>query len=82
VLQHNVLQLLVYEDLESLKTRLRFKMRIIWAGEMAQWLRALTTLLEVLSSIPNHPHGGSQLSVTLDLHRHACKQNTNTRKIK
>ena len=33
-----------------------------WAGEMAQWLRALTTLLEVLSSNPsnhmeahNHP---------------------------
>jgi hypothetical protein len=25
-----------------------------WAGEMAQWLRALTALLEVLSSIPNN----------------------------
>jgi hypothetical protein len=25
----------------------------LWAGEMAQWLRALTVLLEVLSSITN-----------------------------
>jgi hypothetical protein len=24
----------------------------IWAGEIAQWLRALTALLEVLSSVP------------------------------
>jgi hypothetical protein len=31
------------------------------AGEMAQWLRALTVLPEVLSSIP--PQGGSQPSV-------------------
>jgi hypothetical protein len=34
------------------------------AGEMAQWLRALTALPEVLSSIPsNHMVGGSQLSI-------------------
>jgi hypothetical protein len=25
-----------------------------WAGEMAQWLRVLTALLEVLSSIPSN----------------------------
>jgi hypothetical protein len=25
-----------------------------WAGEMAQWLRALTALLKVLSSIPSN----------------------------
>jgi hypothetical protein len=28
--------------------------RVVWAGEMAQWLRALTALPEVLSSIPNN----------------------------
>jgi hypothetical protein len=33
------------------------------AGEMAQWLRALAALPEVLSSIPSKPHGGSQPSV-------------------
>ena len=27
---------------------------------MAQWLRALGALLEVLSSIPSNPQGGSQ----------------------
>jgi hypothetical protein len=39
-----------------------FKKSERWAGEMAQWLRALTALPEVLSSIPsnhmvahNHP---------------------------
>ena len=31
--------------------------------EMPQWLRALTTLLKVLSSNPSNPHGGSQPSV-------------------
>jgi hypothetical protein len=30
------------------------------AGEMAQRLRALTALLEVLSSNSQQPHGGSQ----------------------
>jgi hypothetical protein len=30
------------------------------AGEMAQWLRALTALPKVLSSNPRNPHGGSQ----------------------
>jgi hypothetical protein len=30
---------------------------------MAQWLRALATLPEDLSSIPRHPQGSSQLSV-------------------
>jgi hypothetical protein len=35
-----------------------------WPGEMAQQLRALTALPEVLSSNPsNHIHGGSQPSV-------------------
>ena len=33
------------------------------AGEMAQQLRALTTLPKVLSSIPSQPHDGSQPSV-------------------
>ena len=33
------------------------------AGEMAQWLRELTALPEVLSSIPSKPHGGSQPSI-------------------
>jgi hypothetical protein len=28
--------------------------KIFWAGEMAQWLRALAALLEVLSSIPDN----------------------------
>jgi hypothetical protein len=31
-----------------------FKNVSSWAGEMAQWLRALTVLLEVLSSIPSN----------------------------
>ena len=40
------------------------KLYIEGAGEMAQWLRALTALLKVISSIPsNQPHGGSQPSV-------------------
>jgi hypothetical protein len=30
------------------------------AREMSQWLRALTVLPEVLSSIPKQPHVGSQ----------------------
>ena len=35
--------------------------KMTWrAGEKVQWLRALTALPEVLSSVP---HGGSQLSV-------------------
>jgi hypothetical protein len=33
------------------------------AEEMAQWLRTLTSLLDVLSSIPKQPDGGSQPSV-------------------
>jgi hypothetical protein len=39
------------------KTKQKEKKKEIpsWAGEMAQWLRALTALPEVLSSIPrNH----------------------------
>ena len=37
---------------------------LVGAGEMAQQLRALTALPEVLSSNPsNHIHGGSQPSV-------------------
>ena len=36
-----------------------------WAGEMAQWLRALTALPEDLGFNSQHPHGSSQLSVTL-----------------
>jgi hypothetical protein len=28
--------------------------RCLWAGEMAQWLRALTALPEVLSPIPSN----------------------------
>jgi hypothetical protein len=39
----------------------------MWAGEMAQWFRALTALPEVLSSVPSKPHGGSQPSVVGDL---------------
>jgi hypothetical protein len=31
-----------------------FKFNRLGAGEMAQWLRALATLLEVLSSIPSN----------------------------
>jgi hypothetical protein len=31
-----------------------FKREKDWAGEMAQWLRALTALPEVLSSIPSN----------------------------
>jgi hypothetical protein len=41
--------------------KIAFK-NVYWAGEMAQWLRALTVLLKVLSSNPsnyivvhNHP---------------------------
>ena len=33
------------------------------AGEMAQRLRALSALAEVLSSISSKPHGGSQSSI-------------------
>ena len=31
-----------------------FKTIVVWAGELAQWLRALAALPEVLSSIPNN----------------------------
>jgi hypothetical protein len=31
-----------------------FKNGIVWAGEMAQWLRALTALPEVLSSFSSN----------------------------
>jgi hypothetical protein len=36
------------------KTTLIFKNIKMWAGEMAQQLRVLTALLEVLSSIPSN----------------------------
>jgi hypothetical protein len=47
---------------------------------MAQWLRALTALSEVLSSIPsNHiPHGGSQPSVIASDSFFWCVQRQNT----
>jgi hypothetical protein len=32
----------------------KFQEEKYWAGEMAQWLRAMTTLTEVLSSIPSN----------------------------
>jgi hypothetical protein len=55
--------------------------------ELAQWLRALSALPEVLSSIPSNPHGSLKLSVTpvpedLTLIPHKCRQNLNIRKIK
>jgi hypothetical protein len=31
-----------------------FKKDMLWAGEIAQWLRALTALPKVLSSIPSN----------------------------
>jgi proteasome lid subunit RPN8/RPN11 len=43
---------------------IKFETLICWAGEMAQQLRALAALPEVLSSIlHSHIHGGSQPSV-------------------
>ena len=54
---------------------------------MAQWLRA-HTVLPYLGFNSQHPHGGSQLSVTpvpgglIPSHRHTYKHNTNTHKIK
>jgi hypothetical protein len=33
---------------------LKFMNALYWAGEMAQWLSALTALPEVLSSIPSN----------------------------
>ena len=33
---------------------------VFGAGEMAQWLRALTDLAEVLSSSPSKSHAGSK----------------------
>ena len=58
------------------------------AGEMAQQLRALAALPEDLSSISQHPHGSSQLSITpvpgdpAPLYRHTCRQNANAHEIK
>jgi hypothetical protein len=39
------------------------EIKITWAREMAQWLRALTVLPEVLSSIPSNYIGGLQSSI-------------------
>jgi hypothetical protein len=38
----------------KMKQEVTFKKLIIWSGEMAQQLRALTALPEVLSSIPSN----------------------------
>ena len=58
------------DSVEFLIVILLLKNTVTWAGEMAQRLRALTALPEVLSSIPSspefksqQPHGGSQPSV-------------------
>jgi hypothetical protein len=45
------------------KLKKLIKIGLIGAGEMAQWLRALTALLKVLSSKSQQPHGDSQPSV-------------------
>jgi hypothetical protein len=43
---------------------MRTELKLSWrAGEMAQWLRALTALPEVLSSISRKHNGDSQPSV-------------------
>ena len=34
------------------------------AGEMARWLRSLIAFAEVLGSIPQLPHGSTQVSLT------------------
>jgi hypothetical protein len=39
------------------------KEHLLWAGEMAQWLRALDALSKVLSSKSLQPHGGSQTPI-------------------
>jgi len=39
---------------DGLKTTVQMYYKIFRAGEMAQWLRALTALPEVLSSIPSN----------------------------
>jgi len=53
-------RLSVFEFLLKLS---RIKGVVLWAGEMAQWLRALTVLPEVLSSIPsNHMVAHNHLS--------------------
>jgi hypothetical protein len=44
---------------EKEKKKTALKKSIIWAGEMAQRLRALTALPEVLSSIPSNYMVGS-----------------------
>jgi hypothetical protein len=54
---------------------------------MAQWLRALTALLEVLSSIPSTHRAAHNCLIPVpgDLtpsHRHIYRQNTNAHKIK
>jgi hypothetical protein len=43
-----------HQDTEFKRPSLNFKNSRIWTGEMAQRLRALTTLPEVLSSIPSN----------------------------
>lgn len=35
-----------------------------WAGDMAEWLRALDVLIEDLGSIPSQTHDGLQLLIT------------------
>jgi hypothetical protein len=58
------------------------------AGKMAQWLGTLGDLPEDQKFNSQHPHGNSQLSVTLapedptPSQRHTCRQNTNACKNK
>jgi hypothetical protein len=40
--------------LQSVPPHQQHKKKAVWAREMAQWLRALTPIPEVLSSIPNN----------------------------
>jgi hypothetical protein len=43
-----------YFNKDNIIKPITFKMVSCWAGEMAQWLRALTALPEVLSSVPSN----------------------------
>jgi hypothetical protein len=69
--------------------KMAVKIKAAGAREMAQWLRALTALLEDLGSIPStHPHGRSKpseyplLGYLTPSHRHTCRQNSSACKIK
>ena len=49
-----------------------------WAGEMTQWLRALTALPEDQDPIPRPQMAAHNCSGTpTPSHRHTCRQNTN-----